>query len=72
MLDAFGEEAPRLPELLELVLPLRVEGVDLAWRSLLGGDLLDVDETALLDAHEERVHGALGDVGEALVPQPCG
>mgnify|MGYP000414404716 CR=1 FL=1 len=50
-------------------MPCCVEGVDLARRPLLGRDLLDVDESALLDADEQRVDGALGDVGEALFTQ---
>jgi hypothetical protein len=39
-------------------------------RPLLGRDLLHVDEAAQLDSDEQRVDGALGDVGEALIPQP--
>src|SRR6478735_7717432 len=69
---AFCEEAPGPPELVELVVSLRVEGVDLAGWALLGRHLLHVDEAALLDAHEQRVDRALGDVGEALVAQPGG
>jgi len=46
---AFGEETPRPPELDELLSPLRVDGVDLARRALLGRDLLHVHETALLE-----------------------
>ena len=49
---------------------LGVERVDLARRALLGRDLLHVDEAALLDPDEQRVDGALGDVGEALLAQP--
>jgi hypothetical protein len=41
--------------------------VHLARRPLLGGDLLDVDETALLDPDQQRVDGPLGDVGEVLL-----
>ena len=49
---------------------LRVQRVDLARRPLLGRDLLDVDEAALLDPDQQGVDGALGDVGEALLAQP--
>src|ERR1700733_815675 len=65
------EEAPGPPELFEIFLSLSVEGVHLARRPLLGGDLLHVDEAALLDPDEQRVDGPFGDVGEALLPQPC-
>src|SRR5918993_5529668 len=61
--DTFCEEAPGPPELAELVAPLRVEGVHLPRRSLLGGHLLHVHEAALLDPHEQGVHGAFDDVG---------
>ena len=47
-----------------------VEGVDLSGRALLGRHLLDVDQSALLDADQQRVYRALGDVSEALVAQP--
>ena len=49
--------------------PLRVERVHLARRSLLGRDLLDIHEAPLLDADEQRVHGAFDDVREALLAQ---
>src|SRR6185437_6363413 len=65
------EEAPGPPELFEIGLSLSVEGVDLARRPLLGGDLLHVDEAALLDPDQQRVDGPFGDVGDALRPQPC-
>src|SRR5476649_1351259 len=65
------EEAPRPPELLEIFLSLRIERVHLARRPLLGGDLLHVDEAFLLEPDEQGVDGAFGDVGEALLPQPC-
>jgi hypothetical protein len=70
--DTFSEGAPRPPELFEIFLPSRVEGVHLARRPLLGRDLLYVDEAALLDPDQQRVNGALDDVGEALLPQPGG
>src|SRR5512139_103617 len=72
LFDTFPEEAPRPPELVELGPAPVVERVDLARRALLGGDLLDVDQAALLDPDEQGVDGALGDVGEALLPQPRG
>jgi len=62
----------RSPEVVEVGAARRVERVHLARRALLGWHLLDVDEAALLDAHEEGVDRALGDVGEALVAQPRG
>src|SRR6476661_8930350 len=71
LFEPFCEEAPGPPELFEIFLSLSVEGVDLARRPLLRGDLLHVDEAALLDPDQQRVDGALGDVGEALLPQPC-
>ena len=57
LFEPFCEEAPGPPELFEIVLSLSVEGVDLARRPLLGGDLLHVDEAALLDPDEQRVDG---------------
>src|SRR6478609_6069929 len=65
--DPFREEAPRSPELCELLAPLLVERVDLSGRPLLGRDLLDVDEAPLFDPDEERVHGSLDEIGEALL-----
>src|SRR5664279_5448599 len=70
LFEPFREEAPGPPELIEVLLTRCVERVDLAWRALLGRDLLHVHETLLLKPHEDRVHGALGDVGEALVAEP--
>src|SRR6478735_3164755 len=70
LFEPFCEEAPGPPELFEIFLSLSVEGVDLARRPLLRGDLLHVDEAALLDPDQQRVDGALGDVGEALLAQP--
>jgi hypothetical protein len=72
LFESFCEEAPRPPELGQVLPPSGVDGVDLAGRALLGGHLLHIDEPALLDADEERVDGPLGDVGEALVAQPRG
>jgi hypothetical protein len=69
--EPFSEEAPGPPELFEIFLSLSVEGIHLARRPLLGRDLLHVDEAALLDPDQQRVDGALGDIGEALLPQPC-
>src|SRR4029453_8750059 len=54
----------------EVVPSLRVEGIHLARRPLLRRDPLHVDEAALLDPDQQRIDGALGDVGEALLPQP--
>src|SRR5215207_4423244 len=70
LFDPFLEEAPRPPELVEVLLALRVQRIHLARRPLHRRDLLDVDEAALLDAHQQGVDGALGDVGESLVSQP--
>src|SRR6478735_9310333 len=70
LFDPFGEEAPAPPELLEVLAASGVERVDLARRTLLGRDLLDVGEAALLDPDEEGVDGALDDVGEASLAQP--
>ena len=67
LFDPFREEAPGPPELVELLLALGVERVHLAWRPLLGRNLLHVDEAALLDPDEQGVDGALDDVGEALL-----
>jgi hypothetical protein len=72
LVQASCEEAPGPPELVEVVTSVAVEGVDLARRALLRGDLLDVDESALLDAHEDGVHRPLGDVGEPLLAQAGG
>src|SRR6478609_10833642 len=47
--DPFREEVPRPPETVELFAPLRVQRVHLAGRPLLGGHLLHIDETPLLD-----------------------
>jgi len=71
LVDPFGEEAPAPPELLEVLAALGVERVDLARRSLLGRDLLDVGEAPLLDPDEEGVDGPLDDVGEASLAQLC-
>ena len=68
LFEPFGEEAPGPPELIEVLLSPSVERIHLARRPLLGRDLLHVDEAALLDPDEQRVDGALGDVGEALSP----
>src|SRR5262245_43267695 len=72
LFEPSSEEAPGPPELFEVFPPLSVERVHLARRSLLGWDLLNVDEASLLDPDEQRVDSALGDVGEALSPQPRG
>ena len=48
--------------------PLRIERIDLARRPLLRRDLLHVHEAPLLDAHEQGVDGALGEVREPLAP----
>src|SRR5678816_24144 len=71
LFEPFSEEAPGPPELFEVLPSLGVEGVHLARRPLLRRDLLHVDEAALLDPDEQRVDGAFGDVGKALLPQPC-
>ena len=70
LFDPFCEEAPGPPELFELLSAQRVQRVDLARRPLLRRDLLHVHEAALLDPDEQRVDGALDDVGEALLAQP--
>src|ERR671912_1942232 len=70
LFDPFLEEAPRPPELVEVLLALRVQRIHLARRTLHGRDLLDIDEAALLDAHQQGVDGAFGDIGESLVSQP--
>src|SRR5580700_11100463 len=72
LFKSFREEAPRAPELLEIFLSLRVERIDLAWRPFVGRDLLHVDEALLLEPDEQRVDSPLGNVGEALLTQPCG
>src|SRR5678816_945442 len=70
LFEPFSEEAPGPPELFEVLPSLGVEGVHLARRPLLRRDLLHVDEAALLDPDQQRIDGAFGDVGEALLPQP--
>ena len=70
LFEPFREEAPRPPELFEILLPLSVERIHLARRPLLGRILLHIDEASLLDPDEQRVDGALGDIGETLFPQP--
>src|SRR4051794_24357729 len=72
LLDPFGEEAPAPPELFEVLAAQCVQRVDLARRPLLGRDLRHVHETALLDPDQQRIDGALRDVGEALLAQPRG
>ena len=72
LFQPFREEAPCPPELFEVVLAGAVEGVDLAGWALVRRHLLHVDEAALLDPDQQRIHGALGDVGEALLSQPGG
>src|ERR1700754_4259625 len=69
LFEPFREEAPGPPELFEIGLSLSVEGVHLARWPLLGGDLLHVDEATPLDPDQQRVDGALGNVGEAPIPQ---
>src|SRR5690606_20560884 len=69
LIDPLGDEGPGVPELGELLLAPSVQGVHLARGSLLTGDLLDVDETLLLDAYEECIDGALGDLDEAPLAQ---
>jgi hypothetical protein len=71
LFEPFSEEAPRPPELFEILLSLSVEPIHLARRSHLGRDLLHVDEVALLDPDKQGIDGAFGDVGEALLAQPC-
>src|SRR5262245_18388228 len=70
LVQSFKEEAPGAPELFEVFAALSVGGVHLAARPLQGRDLLHVDEAPLLDPDEQRVDGALGDVGKALLPKP--
>jgi len=70
VLEAVGEERPGRPGVVELVAASGLRGEHLARRPLPGRDLLDVDEAALVDAHEERVHSALCDVDEALLAEP--
>src|SRR5262245_33033080 len=70
LFQSFREEAPRPPELFEIGLSVGVERVHLAGRPLLGRDSLDVDEAALLAPDQQRIDGALGDLGEALFAQP--
>ena len=65
-------ELLRGPTLGELLAALVVEREDLAGRPLLGGHLLDVDQLPLLDAHQQGVDRALGDVLETLLAQPRG
>src|SRR3954453_22907714 len=71
LFESVGEKGPRPPEVVEVFAPLGVEGVHLARRPLLGGNLLHVDEPALLDPDEQRVDRSFGDVAEALLPQPA-
>src|SRR5664280_167618 len=71
LFEAFGEEAPRPPELFEVFLSPSVERIHLARRPLPGRDLLHIDKASLLDPDEQRVDRALGDVGEPHLPQPC-
>src|SRR3954462_14074835 len=68
--DAFGQEAPRRPEPVQLFPALGVDRVHLSRRALLRGNSLDVHEPALLDPEQDRVDGSLDDGREALVPQP--
>src|SRR4029453_9657534 len=70
LFEPFREEAPGPPELFEVVPSLRVERIHLARRPLLRRDLLHVDQAALLDPDQQRIDGAFGGVGEALLPQP--
>src|SRR5262245_35930293 len=71
LFETIGEKATRPPELVEILLSLGVERVHLARRPLLGRGLHHADEAVLLGPDEQRVDGALGDVGETLLPQPC-
>src|SRR6266542_2410452 len=71
LFEASCEEAPGPPELFEILPSMSVQGIHLARRPLLRRDLLHVNEAALLDPDQQRVDGALGDVEEALIPQPC-
>src|SRR5262245_2093114 len=70
LFEPFSEEAPGPPELFEVFPSLSVEGIHLARRPLLRGDLLHIDEAPLLDPDQQRIDGAFRDVGEALLPQP--
>src|SRR5918993_3136923 len=70
LFDPFYEEAPGPPELFEVLAAQPVQRVDLARRPLLGRDLRHVHEAALLDPDQQRIDGALDDVGEALLAQP--
>src|SRR5688572_828784 len=69
LFDPFCEEAPAPPELLEVLAASGVERVDLARRTLLRGDLLDVREASLFDPDQQGIDGALDDVGEASLAQ---
>src|SRR6478736_2179870 len=64
LFDSLRQEVPGCPELRELLPALGIDRIDLAWRALLGRDLLHVHEAPLLDAHQQRVDGALDQVGE--------
>src|SRR5690606_5429290 len=72
LLEPFCEKGPRLPELLQIFPAASVEGIHLAWRPLLGGNLLHIHEAALLDPDEQRVDGSFGNVLESLLAQPRG
>src|SRR6478609_11352422 len=69
LFNPFREEAPRPPELFELLLTAGVERVHLARRPFLGRDLVHVDEPLLLDPDEYGVDGAFDEVGETLLSQ---
>jgi hypothetical protein len=72
VVEAVGKESPRLPEAVELLPAPGVQDEHLRRRVLRRLDLLDVDESALLDADEQHADGALGDVCEALLPEEGG
>src|ERR1700726_4073209 len=72
LFEPFSEEAPRPPKLFEVFPSLRIERIHLARRPLLRRDLLHVDESLELEPDEQGVDGAFGDIGKALLPQPCG
>src|SRR5215467_5600297 len=70
LFQTFRQEAPRLPELIEVFPPVSVERVHAAGRPFLRRDLLHVDQASLLDPDQHRVDGAFDDVGEASLPKP--
>src|SRR4051794_31059480 len=68
--EPFSEEAPGLPEFVEIFPSLSIQGIHLARRPLLRRHLIHGNEAAPLESDQQRVDSAFSDIRKALLPQP--